>query len=85
MGRSSKTNTERLRTFLGIATALWLIGAIAAVIDGDTLTAVAWFCLVAFGTLSVSGWAHRSRGIAYLAIGVLVVGVGILMGIFLLD
>ena len=85
MGRSRATNTERLRTFMGIATALWLIGAIAAVVDGDTLTAVSWFCLVAFGALSVSGWAHRSRGIAYLAIGVLVVGVGISMGVFLAD
>ena len=41
MGRSrTPANTERLRTFMGIATALWLVGAIAALIDGDTLMAV---------------------------------------------
>jgi hypothetical protein len=68
-----------------IATALWLLGAIAAVIDGDTLPAISWFCLVAFGALSASGLVHRSQGIAYLAIGVLVVGVGILMGVFIID
>jgi uncharacterized MnhB-related membrane protein len=32
-----------------IATALWLIAALAAVIDRDTLNAVAWFGLVAAG------------------------------------
>lgn len=86
MGRSRTTaSTERLRLFVWIATALWLVGAIAAVIDRDTLPAIAWFCLVAFGALSASGLAHRSQGIAYLAIGALVVGVGILMGVFIVD
>jgi uncharacterized MnhB-related membrane protein len=32
-----------------IATALWLIAALAAVIDRDTLNAVAWSGLVAAG------------------------------------
>jgi len=32
---------------LWIATALWLIAAIAAVIDRDSLNAVAWFGFVA--------------------------------------
>lgn len=85
MGRSRTTNTERLRTFMGIATALWLVAAIAAVIDGDTLTAVSWFCFVAFGGLSASGLAHRSQGMTYLAIGVLVVAVAISMGVFIAD
>jgi hypothetical protein len=52
MGRSrTPANTERLRTFMGIATAFWLVGAITALIDGDTLMAVSWFCLAAFGLL----------------------------------
>jgi hypothetical protein len=74
MGRSRTANTDRLRTFMGIAAALWLVGAIAAVIDGDTLMAVSWFCLAAFGALSAGGVIRRSQGIAYLAIALLVVG-----------
>jgi hypothetical protein len=85
MGRSRTANTDRLRTFMGIATALWLVGAIAAVIDGDTLMAVSWFCLAAFGALSAGGVIHRSKGIAYLAIALLVVGVAISMGVFIAD
>ena len=86
MGRSrTPANTERLRTFMGIATALWLVGAIAALIDGDTLMAVSWSCFAAFGLLGASGVIHRSQGIAYLAIALLVVGVAISMGVFIAD
>jgi hypothetical protein len=63
MGRSrTPANTERLRTFMGIATALWLVGAIAALIDGDTLMAVSWACFAAFGLLSAGGVIQRSQG-----------------------
>ena len=65
-----------------IATALWLIAALAAVIDRDTLNAVAWFGFVAAGALSASGAAERSKGLAYLSIALLVAGVAILMGVF---
>jgi hypothetical protein len=68
-----------------IATALWLIGAIAAVIDRDTLNAVAWFGFASFGALTASGSTDRSRGLAYLAIALLVAGMAILIGVFLAD
>jgi len=85
MGRSRNSGTERSRIFIGIATALWLIAAVAAVIDRDTLMAVSWSCLAVFGGLVSSGAAYRSRGIGYLAIALVVVGVAISIGIFLLD
>jgi hypothetical protein len=44
-----------------IATALWLIGALAAVIDRDTLNAVAWFGFAAAGALTASGSTERSH------------------------
>jgi hypothetical protein len=68
-----------------IATALWLIAAVAAVIDRDTLNAVAWFGFAAAGALSASGSTERSRGLTYLAIALLVASVAILMGVFLAD
>ena len=85
MGRSRGTGTQRFKLFMWIATALWLIGAIAAVIDRDTLNAVAWFGFAAFGALTASGSTERSRGVAYLAIALLVVSMAILMGVFLAD
>jgi hypothetical protein len=68
-----------------IATALWLVAAIVAVIDRDTLNAVAWFGFAAFGALTASGSTERSRGLAYLAIALLVVATAILIGVFLAD
>ena len=85
MARSGTSNAERFRTFIGVAAALWLVGAIAAVIDGDPLMAISWFCLAAFGGLSASGIAHRSRAMGYVALGLVVVAVGISMGVFLAD
>jgi hypothetical protein len=85
MGRSRSSGTDRTRIFIGIAAALWLIAAVAAVIDRDTLMAVSWSCLAVFGGLVASGAAHRSRGISYLAIALVVVGVAISISIFLLD
>jgi hypothetical protein len=85
MSRSSTSGTERIRIFIGIAAALWLIAAVAAVIDRDTLMAVSWSCLAVFGGLVASGAAHRSRGIGYLAVALVVVAVGISMGVFLTD
>ena len=85
MGRSRGTGTQRFKLFMWIATVLWLIGAIAAVIDRDTLNAVAWFGFAAFGALTASGSTERSRGLAYLAIALLVAAMAILMGVFLAD
>lgn len=85
MGRTRGTGTQRFRVFMWIATALWLIGAVAAVIDRDTLNAVAWFGFAAFGALTASGSTERSRGLAYLTIGLLVVAMAILIGVFLAD
>ena len=68
-----------------IATALWLIGALAAVIDRDTLNAVAWFGFAAAGALTASGSTERSRGRAYLAIALVVAAMAILIGVFLAD
>jgi hypothetical protein len=85
MGRTGRTNTQRYRFFMWIATALWLIAAIAAVVDRDTLNAVAWFGFTAAGALSASGITERSRGLHYLSIGLLVVAMAILMGVFLTN
>ena len=85
MGRTRGTGTQRFRVFMWIATALWLIGAIAAVIDRDTLNAVAWFGFAAFGALTASGSTERSRGLAYLSIALLVAAMAILVGVFLAD
>ena len=79
--------TKRLHTFIGVAAVLWLGAAIAAVIDidGDPLMAVSWGSLAAFGGLSAGGAINRSKGMAYLAIGLLVVGVVISLGVFVID
>ena len=76
---------QRYSLFMWIATALWLIAAIAAVVDGDTLNAVAWFGFVAAGALTASGATERSKGLAYLSIALLIAAVAILMGLFLTD
>ena len=85
MGRTRGTGTQRFRVFMWIATALWLIGAIAAVIDRDTLNAVAWFGFAAAGAMTASGSTERSRGLAYLAIALVVAAMAILIGVFLAD
>jgi uncharacterized MnhB-related membrane protein len=85
MGGTGGTSIQRYRLFMWIATALWLIAAIAAVIDRDTLNAVAWFGFVAAGALTASGATERSRGLAYLSIGLLAAAVAILISVFLAD
>ena len=85
MSGSRGAGIQSFRFFMWIATALWLIAALAAVIDGDTLNAVAWFGFVASGALSASGITERSRGLAYLSMALLAASVGILMGVFLYD
>lgn len=85
MGGARGSGGQRFRFFMWIATALWLIAALAAVIDRDALNAVAWFGFVAAGALTASGTTERSRGLAYLAIALLVVAVTILVGVFLAD
>jgi uncharacterized MnhB-related membrane protein len=85
MSGTRGTGVQRFRFFMWIATALWLIAALAAVIDGDTLNAVAWFGFVAAGALTASGVTERSRGLAYLSIALMVASVGLLMGVFLVD
>ncbi len=85
MGRSRNTGTERIRIFIGIATALWLLAAVAAVVDRDALMAVSWSCLAVFGGLVSSGAAHRSQGLGYLSIALVVVGVAISVGVFMVD
>ena len=85
MGRSRGTGGQRFRLFMWIATALWLVGAIAAVIDRDTLNAVAWFGFAAAGAMTASGSTERSRGLAYLAIALVVAAMAILIGVFLAD
>ena len=71
--------------FMWIATALGLVAALAAVIDRDTLNAKAWFGFAVAGALTASGTTDRSRGLAYLAIALLVTTVAILVGVFLTD
>ena len=71
--------------FMWIATAAGLVAALAAVIDRDALNAIAWFGFAAAGALTASGTTDRSRGLAYLAIALLVAAVAILVGIFLTD
>jgi hypothetical protein len=76
---------QRHKVFMWIATALWLIAALAAIIDRDTLNAVAWFGFVAAGALSASGATERSRGLAYLSVALLIAAVAILISVFLAD
>ena len=85
MGRSRSSGTDRTRLYVGIAAVLWLVAAVAAVTDRDTLMAIGWSCMAVFGGLVASGAARRSRGIGYLAIALVVVGVAISVGIFLVD
>jgi len=85
MGRSRGANTERFHVYIGIAAALWVIAAVAAVIDRDTLMAISWSCMAAFGILVAIGAAHRSRGIGYLSVALVVAGVAISMAVFLSD
>ena len=85
MDGTGGTNMQRYRLFRWIATALWLIAALAAVIERDTLNAVAWVGYVAAGVLSASGATERSRGLAYLSIALLVAAVAILISVFLAD
>jgi hypothetical protein len=86
MGRARGTGTQQqYKIFMWIATALWLIAAIAAVIDRDTLNAVAWFGFAAAGALTASGATERSRGLAYLVIALLIAAMAILIGVFLAD
>jgi hypothetical protein len=68
-----------------IATLLGLVAGLAAVIDRDTLNAIAWFGFAAAVGLSASGTTDRSRGLAYLALALLVAAVAILVGVFLTD
>jgi hypothetical protein len=77
------TGTRHYQLFLWIATALWLIAAVVAVIDRDTLNGIAWFGFVAAGALTASGATERSRGLTYLAIALVVAAVAILIGVFL--
>ena len=71
--------------FVWIAAALGLVAALAALVDRDTLSAVAWFGFAAAGALTASGATDRSRGLAYLAIALLVAAVAVLVGVFLAD
>ncbi len=71
--------------FMWIATSLGLVAALAAVIDRDTLNAIAWFGFAAALGLSASGTTDRSRGLAYLAVALLVAAVAILIGVFPTD
>ena len=71
--------------FVWIAAALGLVAALAALVDRDTLSAVAWFGFAAAGALTASGATDRSRGLAYLAIALLVGAVALLVGVFLAD
>jgi hypothetical protein len=71
--------------FMWIATMLGLVAGLAAVLDRDTLNAIAWFGFAAAGALTASGTTERSRGLSYLAIALLVAAVAILVGVFLTD
>jgi hypothetical protein len=82
---SRTADAGRLRTFMGIATGLWLVAAIAAITDREALMAVLWFCFVGNGALFVGGAVGMSLGLAYLALGLLVVAVAISMGVFIAD
>ena len=85
MDRSRTTNAQGVRTFMTIATPLWLVGAIDAVIDGDTLMAISWFCFAVCGALFAGGLVRRSQGIANLALALSAVAVTISLGVFIAD
>ncbi len=71
--------------FMWIATLLGLVAALVAIIDRDTLNAIAWFGFAVAVGLSASGTTDRSRGLAYLAVALLVGAVAILIGVFLTE
>jgi hypothetical protein len=85
MNRSRRANTEALRTFMRIATALWLAMAIYVFLVGDALMAISWSCFAAGGALIAGGLVHGSQRIAYLAVALFVVGVAISIGVFIVD
>ena len=85
MNRSRRANTEALRTFMRVATALWLAMAIYVFLDGNALMTISWSCFAAGGALIAGGLVHRSQGIAYLAVALFLVGVAIFMGVFIAD
>ena len=66
---------------------MWIatVSGLVAVIDRETLNAIAWFGFAAAGALTASGTTDRSRGLVYLAIALLVAAVAILVGVFLTD
>src|SRR5918996_895438 len=81
-GTTRGAGLQQSTLFMWIATALGLVAALAALIDRDTLNAIAWFGFAAAGALTASGMTNRSRGLAYLAIALLVAAVAILVGVF---
>ncbi len=78
------TGTRPYQLLLWIATVLWLIAVLVAVIDQGTLNATAWFGFAAVGGLAASGATERSKGLTSLAIVLLVAAVAILIGVFLI-
>ena len=85
IGTTRGTGLQQSTLFMWVATVAGLVAALAAVIDRDTLNAIAWFGFAAAWALTASGTADRSRGLAYLAIALLVAAVAILVGVFLTD
>ncbi len=76
---------QQATLFMWIATASGLVAALAAIIDRDTLNAIAWFGFAAALALTASGTTDRSRSLAYLVIALLIAAVAILVGVFLTD
>ena len=71
--------------FMWIATMAGLVAALAAVVDRDTFNAIGWFGFAAAAALTASGATDRSRGLANLAIALVVAAVAVLVGVFLAD
>ena len=85
VGTTGGIGLQQSTLFMWIATMAGLVAALAAVVDRDTLNAIAWFGFAAAAVLTASGATDRSRGLAYLAIALLVAAVAILVGVFLTD
>ena len=84
-GTTRGASLQQSTLFMWIATASGVVAALAAVIDRDTVNAIAWFGFAAALALTASGTTDRSRGLAYLAIALLIAAMAMLVGVFLTD
>jgi hypothetical protein len=63
------------RNALWVASALWAVAAVVAVMDGEIAQTLGWIVFVVAGVLLASGATEGNRNASFLSTGLLVVGV----------